>query len=38
MPKDREIEIMHELAQFVLEYEDMLTAASDVCGELDWYG
>ncbi|KAL5442553.1 hypothetical protein PMIN05_004025 [Paraphaeosphaeria minitans] len=32
---DREIEISHELAQYVLEYEDILTAASDVCGELD---
>jgi DNA mismatch repair protein MSH5 len=32
---DREIEISHELAQYVLEYEELLTAASDVCGELD---
>lgn len=32
---DREIEISHDLAQFVLEYEDLLTMASDVCGELD---
>ena len=35
MISDREIEISHELAQFVLEYESMLTTASDVCGELD---
>jgi DNA mismatch repair protein MSH5 len=35
MITDREIEISHELAQYVLEYEAMLTAASDVCGELD---
>ncbi|KAJ4353311.1 uncharacterized protein N0V89_005038 [Didymosphaeria variabile] len=32
---DREIEISHELSQYVLEYEELLTAASDVCGELD---
>lgn len=32
---DREIEISHELAQYVLENEKLLTAASDVCGELD---
>lgn len=32
---DREIEISHELAQFVLEYEELLTTASDICGELD---
>lgn len=32
---DREIEISHDLAQFVLEYEELLTVASDVCGELD---
>jgi DNA mismatch repair protein MSH5 len=34
---DREIEISHELAQFVLEYETLLTTASDICGELDRY-
>lgn len=34
---DREIEISHELAQFVLEYEELLTVASDICGELDRY-
>lgn len=32
---DREIEISHELAQFVLGYEKLLIMASDVCGELD---
>lgn len=32
---DREIEISHELAQYVLEYEPLLTTASDICGELD---
>ncbi|KAL5113758.1 hypothetical protein ACEQ8H_008370 [Pleosporales sp. CAS-2024a] len=32
---DREIEISHELAQYVLQYEELLTACSDVCGELD---
>ena len=34
---DKEIEIIHELAQRILEYEEMLVAASDVCAELDWY-
>ncbi|KAH7414103.1 muts domain V-domain-containing protein [Phaeosphaeria sp. MPI-PUGE-AT-0046c] len=32
---DREIEISHELAQFVLQYEELLTRCSDICGELD---
>ncbi|KAF2866754.1 muts domain V-domain-containing protein [Massariosphaeria phaeospora] len=32
---DREIEISHELAQFVLQYEALLTTISDICGELD---
>lgn len=32
---DREIEISHELAQYVLQYEELLTTCSDVCGELD---
>jgi DNA mismatch repair protein MSH5 len=35
---DREIEISHELAQHVLEYQDLLTTASDICGELDRSG
>jgi DNA mismatch repair protein MSH5 len=33
--EDREIEIVHDLAQYVLEFEQLLTAASDICGELD---
>lgn len=33
---DREIEISHELAQHVLEYEALLNKVSDICGELDW--
>ncbi|RYO26585.1 hypothetical protein AA0111_g7984 [Alternaria arborescens] len=32
---DREIEISHELAQFLLQYEELLTFCSDICGELD---
>ncbi|KAF2032567.1 hypothetical protein EK21DRAFT_60557 [Setomelanomma holmii] len=32
---DREIEISHELAQYVLQYEQLLTTCSDICGELD---
>jgi hypothetical protein len=35
MISDREIEISHELAQYVLEYEAVLTTSSDICGELD---
>jgi DNA mismatch repair protein MSH5 len=34
---DREIEISHELAQFVLQYRELLISCSDVCGELDRY-
>ncbi|TKA68935.1 hypothetical protein B0A49_05342, partial [Cryomyces minteri] len=34
---DKEIEIVHELAQTVLEHEELLTSASDICGELDRY-
>jgi DNA mismatch repair protein MSH5 len=33
---EREIEIAHEIAQYVLKYEKMLSACSDLCGELDW--
>ncbi|KAH8808297.1 muts domain V-domain-containing protein [Xylogone sp. PMI_703] len=33
---DREIEIIHGLAVKVLEYEDLLIAASDFCGDLDY--
>lgn len=32
---EKEIEIAYELAQRVLEYEEMLVAVSDLCGELD---
>ncbi|CAA9958588.1 DNA mismatch repair protein mutS [Pyrenophora teres f. maculata] len=32
---DREIEISHELAQYLLQYQELLTSCSDVCGELD---
>ena len=32
---DREIEIVYELSQNVLKYEEMLNRASDLCGELD---
>jgi len=32
---DREIEISHELAQYVLQYEELLTSCSDICGKLD---
>ena len=35
---DKEIEIVHALAQEALEYEAMLCAVSDICGELDWQG
>lgn len=33
---DREIEIIHDLAQRVLLHEEMLGKASDILGELDW--
>ncbi|EGP91488.1 uncharacterized protein MYCGRDRAFT_34912 [Zymoseptoria tritici IPO323] len=32
---DMEIEIVQNLSQRVLEFEDMLNATSDICGELD---
>lgn len=32
---DREIEIVHQLSDQVLEYEDMLNETSDICGQLD---
>jgi len=32
---DREIEISHELAQYLLQYQELLNSCSDVCGELD---
>ncbi|OAG34975.1 hypothetical protein AYO21_10862 [Fonsecaea monophora] len=33
---DMEVEIAYDLAQNVLRDEDLLTAASDICGELDY--
>ncbi len=38
MTIDKEIEIIHDLGQEVLRYEDMLNSASDICGDLDRYG
>jgi DNA mismatch repair protein MSH5 len=32
---DMEIEIIHSLAQGILEHETLLTTVSDICGELD---
>ncbi|KAF2856085.1 hypothetical protein T440DRAFT_494901 [Plenodomus tracheiphilus IPT5] len=32
---DREIEISHELAQHLLQYEELIASCSDICGELD---
>ncbi|KAF2145739.1 uncharacterized protein K452DRAFT_244048, partial [Aplosporella prunicola CBS 121167] len=32
---DREIEIIHALAQSILDYEELLTSTSDICAELD---
>lgn len=34
---DKEIEIVHGLAEKIVEYEDMLNTCSDICGELDRY-
>jgi len=34
--EDREIEIIHDLAQRVLVHEEMLNVVSDILGELDW--
>lgn len=34
---EREIDISHELAQHILEYEEVITRASDIFGELDRY-
>ncbi|KAK4560402.1 hypothetical protein LTR86_005598 [Recurvomyces mirabilis] len=33
--RDKEIEIIQQLGERVLEYEDLLNTASDMCGELD---
>ncbi len=35
-PTDKEIEIIHELGQRMIEQETMLNQASDACGKLDW--
>ena len=32
---DKEIEIIYKLGQEVLDYEDVLVHASELCGELD---
>jgi DNA mismatch repair protein MSH5 len=32
---EKEIEIIHDLAQRILKYSPFLTAVSDMCGELD---
>ena len=32
---DKEIEIIYELAQRVLEFEAVLCEVSDICGEVD---
>lgn len=32
---EKEIEMVYELAQKVLQYEEMLVETSDICGELD---
>ncbi|KAI9673524.1 MAG: MutS protein msh5 [Trizodia sp. TS-e1964] len=34
-PFNMEIEIIHQLAQKILEHEELLTECSDICGELD---
>lgn len=34
---DKEIEIVYDMAQRILQYENVLVEASDVCGELDRY-
>lgn len=37
MDLEKEIEIVYELAQRVLRFEDALIEASDICGQLDRY-
>ena len=34
-PTDKEIEIIHDLGQRVLRFENTLNSISDICGELD---
>ena len=36
MSQDIEIEIVYQLGQDILEHENVLASASDLCGELDW--
>jgi hypothetical protein len=35
--KEREIELIHQLSQEVLQFEDSLAEMSDICAELDLY-
>lgn len=35
IPTEKEIEIVYDLAQRVLQYENVLVDASDICGEID---
>lgn len=37
MLAEKEIEIVYDLAQKVLQYENVLIEASDICGEIDWF-
>lgn len=37
MCPEKEIEIVYELAQRVLQFEDVLVEASDICGQIDRY-
>lgn len=32
---EKEIDIVHDLAQKIQRYEDVLVEASDICGEID---
>jgi DNA mismatch repair protein MSH5 len=34
---EKEIEIVYDMAQRILQYETVLVEASDICGELDRY-
>jgi hypothetical protein len=35
--KEREVEIIHQLSQQILQFEDSLAQMSDICAELDLY-
>lgn len=37
MAQEKEIEIVYDLAQRVLQFEDVLVKASDICGQIDRY-